>query len=448
MTRYYFGTDGIRGRVGDSIINPHFFQRLGSAVATVLQQHNINNVIIGRDTRESGIELQDALALGLTQYGINVELLGVLPTPAVAYLTRQQKNTVGAMITASHNLFQDNGIKFFDRDGMKLCDADEQLIAQEIDQLSQTPSAQPGKITHVSTAMQSYMQFCKQLSSKPVSLQGLNCVVDCANGATYQIAPQIFSDLGAQVTAIAVNPDGKNINQDCGSTHIDHLQTAVQQQQADVGIAFDGDGDRLMMVDHLGNVVDGDQMLCVLARQAAGNNALPGVVGTVMSNLGLEQAMQAAGIAFERAKVGDRYVLEMLKKRNWFLGGEASGHIVDLHHTTTGDGIVTALQILQIMVQQKKSLHDLTTAMVKRPQVLINVPAISHGVDLQQYPKISEAVKQVEVALADRGRVLLRPSGTEACVRVMVEGNDKHEVLQTAERLADFVKHQLAEGST
>ena len=442
--QHYFGTDGIRGRVNGDVINADFFQKLGWAVGCVLAGGENNTVLIGRDTRDSGEMLQTALIKGLTATGVQVKTLGILPTPAIAYLTKSLGMTAGAVISASHNDFQDNGIKFFNHNGMKLNDEIELKIEEKLAALKQIATSEtPGSVTCLQDASDRYIEFCQNTLPQSFKLQGIKIVLDCAQGATYQVAPIIFSNLGADVVALYCQPDGLNINKNCGATNVMSLQQMVLENKADVGIAFDGDGDRLMMVDHLGNIVDGDEVLCILAQEHASQNKnAAGVVGTLMSNLGLEQALSQQGITFERAKVGDRFVLERLLEKGWTLGGEASGHIVDLNYTTTGDGIISALQVLRVMQRRKQSLNKLKQLMVKRPQILINVP-VQRTVDLKEFPEIQQAATLAEQAMQGQGRVLLRVSGTEACIRVMVEGNDEQSVRQHAESLADFVKHSL-----
>lgn len=437
----YFGTDGIRGQVGKSLINAEFMLKLGWAVGKVLAQKDLATVLIGKDTRISGYMIESALQAGFSAAGVDTKILGPMPTPAIAYLTHSIRASAGIVISASHNTYQDNGVKFFDKNGYKLSDELELAIEAQIDTPMRTVSADRlGKAKRMVDAPGRYIEFCKSTFPSNLTLKGLKIVVDCANGATYYVSPHIFHELGAGVTAIGDQPDGFNINQGSGATDPRKLQKIVVDIGADIGIAFDGDGDRVIMVDHNGEVVDGDELLCIMAKdRLTGIGSASGVVGTVMSNLGLEQALQQYGIAFERAPVGDRYVLERLQKNGWLLGGEASGHIVDLDYTTTGDGIITALQILRIMQMSGKSLSELKRAMVKRPQVLINVPVFG-VVDIKKYPKIEKAVADAEKVLNGTGRVLLRPSGTEPVVRVMVEGNDEGLVRETAEALAQAVE--------
>jgi phosphoglucosamine mutase len=440
LSRKYFGTDGIRGRVGDYPVTPEFMLKLGWAAGRVLGTHRNDRVIIGKDTRISGYMFESALEAGLSAAGVDILLLGPMPTPAVAYLTRTLHACAGIVISASHNAFADNGIKFFSAEGTKLPDEVELAIEAEISNpMTTAESDLLGKAKRVQDAEGRYIEFCKSTIPLSLSLKGLNVVVDCANGATYNVAPSVFDELGATVRAIGVEPDGLNINQDCGSTYPQRLQKTVLEHQADVGIALDGDGDRVMMVDHRGELVDGDELLYIIAMSRFQNGSLTGgVVGTLMSNLGLEHALLSQNIAFERVNVGDRYVLERLHQTSSLIGGESSGHIICLDRTTTGDGIVSALQVLAAMVKSGKSLNELKTGMKKYPQHMINVP-VSGKMDLEQDTVIQEAVKSAEQRMAGRGRVLLRPSGTEPVVRVMVEGEDERQVHEEAEQLASVV---------
>ncbi len=431
----YFGTDGIRGRVGESPITAEFMLHLGYAAGCVFAKKNNHTVLIGKDTRISGYMFESALEAGLSAAGVNVGLLGVMPTPGIAYLTQQSDAIAGIVISASHNPYTDNGIKFFCRDGQKLSDATEFVIEDQLSKPMQTVSSDKlGKAHRVTDAVQQYQSFCIA-SCQHQSLKGLKIVLDCANGATYHVAPELFSQLGAQVIATAVNPDGLNINVDCGSTSPQSLQARVMAEKADLGIAFDGDGDRVMMVDNQGHLIDGDRMLYVLAKYRKGTM---GVVGTLMSNLGLELSLEQMQIPFVRANVGDRHVLEMLKQKNWTLGGEPSGHIICLDKTSTGDGIIAALQVLQVMMLQEKSLYDLQKDMLFFPQTLINVK-LDKKQDPLANPKVQSAISHAEKKLGTTGRVVLRASGTEPIVRVMVEGEDASHVKTIAEALADTV---------
>ncbi|MCG6969970.1 MAG: phosphoglucosamine mutase [Gammaproteobacteria bacterium] len=443
MTRKYFGTDGIRGRVGEGIINPEFVMKLGWAVGRVLGCNGSDQgkVIIGKDTRISGYMFESALEAGFSAAGVDISLLGPMPTPAIAYLTRTLRAQAGIVISASHNPHQDNGIKFFSGDGTKLSDKLELAIESELDKPMQcVDSARLGKAERVEDAAGRYIEFCKASVPFNMTLNHLKIVVDCAHGATYYVAPNVFEELGAEVYTIGTEPNGLNINDNCGSTRPEALQDKVLQVNADLGIGLDGDGDRVIMVDHKGEVVDGDELLYIIARSRVEEEKMNGaVVGTVMSNLGLEKALQLDGIALKRAKVGDRYVMEMLQKGGWVLGGESSGHIICLDRTTTGDGIISALQVLHAMFRSQRSLHELKNGMTKYPQCLVNV-RIKKKVDITSSTLLNDAVKQVELQLKDRGRVLLRPSGTEPLIRVMVEGNDKSEVELLANNLASVVK--------
>lgn len=439
-TRKYFGTDGIRGQVGTELINPEFMLKLGWAAGKVFGRHHaVAKVLIGKDTRISGYVLESALQAGLSAAGAHVQLLGPMPTPAVAYLTHSLRAAAGIVISASHNSYQDNGVKFFDRNGMKLSDEIECEIEEQLPQpLEMVATHQLGKLTRIHDAAGRYITFCKSVFPSALTLNGMRIAVDCAHGAAYHIAPSVFSELGAEVTTVGDKPNGININRGCGATDVRSLQQAVLQQRALVGIALDGDGDRLIMVDHNGERVDGDELLGILACYSEYH--YEGIVGTVMSNLGLEQAIHERGMQFIRTAVGDRYVLEGLQNKQWLLGGESSGHIVNLQHSTTGDGIISALQILAIMQRLEKSLAELKKVVVRRPQVLINVPLEGvKGVDLTPQSALQQAAIAVEKDFAGSGRVLLRASGTEPVVRVMVEGNDPEVVRRTAESLAEMV---------
>ena len=440
MSKKYFGTDGIRGRVGTAPITAEFMLKLGWAAGRVLASTGGKLVIIGKDTRISGYLFESALEAGLISAGIDIRLLGPMPTPAIAYLTRTLHASAGIVISASHNAYADNGIKFFSGEGTKLPDEVELAIEAELGRPMVTvDSAKLGKAERVGDAGGRYIEFCKSTIPMEMSLKGLRLVVDCANGATYQVAPSVFHELGAEVISIGAKPDGLNINRDCGSTWPERLQKTVLEQHADAGIALDGDGDRVLMVDHQGVLVDGDELLFIIALSRQQHGVLKGgVVGTLMSNLGLEHALQAHNIEFQRARVGDRYVLELLRQGGGQLGGESSGHIICLDRTTTGDGIVSALQVLAAMVQTGKPLAELKSGMKKYPQHMINVP-MGKAVDLDSVPTVQAAVKSAEQRLAGRGRVLLRNSGTEPVVRVMVEGEDEQAVREEADHLATAV---------
>jgi phosphoglucosamine mutase len=437
VSKKYFGTDGIRGRVGEYPVTAEFMLKLGWAAGRILGTRRNTRVIIGKDTRISGYMFESALEAGLSAAGVDILLLGPMPTPAVAYLTRTLHACAGIVISASHNAYADNGIKFFSSEGAKLPDEVELEIEAEISKpMTTVESDRLGKAKRVNDAEGRYIEFCKSTIPLSLSPRGLKVVVDCAHGATYAVAPSVLEELGAEVVAIGVEPNGLNINQECGSTHPQRLQKTVLEHQADVGIALDGDGDRVIMVDHRGELVDGDELLYIIAVSRLQGGALGGsVVGTLMSNLGLEHALLSHNITFERANVGDRYVLERLNQTSSMLGGESSGHIICLDRTTTGDGIVSALQVLAAMVKSGKSLHELKTGMKKYPQHMINVP-VSGKVDLEKAAAVQQAVRSAEQRMAGRGRVLLRPSGTEPVVRVMVEGEDEQQVREEAEQLA------------
>lgn len=439
--RKYFGTDGIRGTVGQSPITPDFVLKLGWAAGKVLARHGSRKVLIGKDTRISGYMLESALEAGLAAAGLSAAFTGPMPTPAVAYLTRTFRAEAGIVISASHNPYDDNGIKFFSIDGTKLPDDVEEAIEAEMEKpLTCVSSAELGRASRITDAAGRYIEFCKSCFPNELSLNGLKIVVDCANGATYHIAPNVLRELGAEVITIGCEPDGMNINEKCGATDTKALQARVLAEKADVGMALDGDGDRLMMVDHQGNVVDGDQILYIMAREALRNGKLKGgAVGTLMSNMGLEIALKQLGIPFSRAKVGDRYVLEMMLEKGWRLGAENSGHVIALDMTTTGDGIVAGLQVLAAMVGNRMSLKDLTSGMTLFPQVLENVRFSGNGNPLDA-EKVKAAVIAVEEKMQGRGRVLLRKSGTEPLIRVMVEGEDLEQVRQYAKAIAAEVQ--------
>jgi len=447
MTKHYFGTDGIRGRVGEHPITPDFMLKLGWAAGKVLARHASDSrklILIGKDTRISGYMFESALEAGLISAGVNVGLLGPMPTPAIAYLTRTFNAQAGIVISASHNPHEDNGIKFFCGEGRKLPDDVEHEIEAQLNETMRIEDPTLlGKAKRISDASGRYIEFCKSTVPFGFHLRGLRIAVDCANGATYHIAPNVLRELGAEVFELAVKPDGLNINQNCGSTHPGELQRVVLEQAADLGIAFDGDGDRVLFVDHRGEVVDGDELLYIIARDQKARGKCNGVVGTLMTNLGFELAVKELGIPFERSKVGDRYVIETMQKNGWNLGGESSGHIVCNHVTTTGDGIVSALQVLLAMRNSSQSLAEIKSGMKKFPQVMINVRA-GQKFDLAAYPQIASAIKSTEDKLGAQGRVLLRPSGTEPLVRVMLEGADAALVKPLAIELAAVVEAALA----
>lgn len=439
--RKYFGTDGIRGKVGEAPITPDFVLKLGWAAGKVLARHGSKKVLIGKDTRISGYMLESALEAGLAAAGLSAAFTGPMPTPAIAYLTRTFRAEAGIVISASHNPFDDNGIKFFSAEGTKLPDDVEEAIELEMEKpLTCVESAELGRASRIVDAAGRYIEFCKGSFPSELSLNGLKIVVDCANGATYHIAPNVLRELGATVIAIATQPDGMNINKECGATDLHKLQQRVLEEKADLGLAYDGDGDRIMMVDHLGAKVDGDQILYIIAREGLRQGQLRGgVVGTLMSNMGLELALKQLGIPFARAKVGDRYVLEMMKDKNWRLGAENSGHVILLDKTTTGDGIVASLQVLTALVRNHMSLHDLCSGMKMLPQVLVNVRFSGAGNPLED-EAVKSVTAEVEKTLAGCGRVLLRKSGTEPLIRVMVEGENEAQVTELAHRIADKVK--------
>ena len=444
MGRKYFGTDGVRGRVGQFPITPEFVLKLGWAAGKVFAGHGANRVLIGKDTRLSGYMFESALEAGLSAAGVDAWLLGPMPTPAIAYLTRTFNANAGIVISASHNPYYDNGIKFFSSQGTKLPDSVEYAIESMLDKdMDVTDSAELGRARRIEDAAGRYVEYCKATVRPHLDLSGMHIVVDAAHGATYHVGPDVFRELGAKVDAIGISPDGLNINQGVGSTSLDALKAAVAEKKAHLGIAFDGDGDRVLMVDHSGREVDGDELLYVIARYRHSQCELAGgVVGTVMSNLGLEKAMEAEGIPFVRARVGDRYVNELLLAKGWQLGGESSGHLICRHVSTTGDGIVAALQVLRVMVATGRSLADLCSDMVKYPQTMINV-RMSERVDPEKNETICQAVQQAESDMAGRGRVLLRTSGTEPVIRVMIEGDDAKEVSERCRALANVVEAEL-----
>lgn len=445
MARKYFGTDGIRGHVGQFPITPEFMLKLGWAAGMAFRKHGKCRILVGKDTRISGYMFESALQAGLSAAGADVLLLGPMPTPAVAYLTRTFHADAGIVISASHNPHYDNGIKFFSGRGTKLPDEMELMIEELIDTpMTVAESAQLGKASRINDAAGRYIEFCKSSVPTSTDLSGMKIVLDCAHGATYKVAPSVFKELGAEVVVIAAQPDGLNINADVGSTHVGQLQKAVIEHGADLGIAFDGDGDRVMMVDHTGTQVDGDELLYVIATDLQDRGLLEGgVVGTLMSNLGLELALKAREIPFVRANVGDRYVMAEMLGRNWALGGENSGHIVCAQHVSTGDAIIAALQVVLALRRRGQSLAQERLALKKCPQVLINV-RFSGDRDPVSDPQVKAACDGVTEQMAGRGRVLLRKSGTEPLVRVMVEGESEKEVRRYAEELARVVTEVCA----
>ena len=434
----FFGTDGIRGKVGEEPITADFFLKLGWAVGSVLAQKGKSSVIIGKDTRVSGYIFESALEAGFLSAGVDVGMLGPMPTPGVAYLTQAYNANAGVVISASHNPFHDNGVKFFSADGLKLSDADQAAIEQKLGEPMQSvDSSNLGKARRHEQPLGRYIEFCKSSFDRSLKLDGLKIVIDCANGATYHMADNVFFELGADIHVIHNTPDGFNINQNCGATDTASLQETVLQTKADLGIAFDGDGDRVMMVDHTGALVDGDELVFIIAKawheQQRLDNAT--VVGTKMSNLGMRHGLRDLGIAFIEADVGDRFVMEQMQSHGAVLGGEGSGHIICLNQTTSGDGIIAALQVLAVMAQSGLSLQALKSQMQKYPQVLINVKT-EKRIDLDQHSALQQAKTEVEDALGDEGRVLIRASGTEPLIRVMVEGKDQALVQASAEKLA------------
>ncbi|PCJ22772.1 MAG: phosphoglucosamine mutase [SAR86 cluster bacterium] len=445
-TKKFFGTDGIRGTVGKAPITPDFMLKLGWAAGTVFAKEDSvrNKILIGKDTRISGYMFEAALEAGVTAAGVDIILLGPMPTPAIAYLTRTLRAQAGIVISASHNSFEDNGIKFFSSEGTKLPDEVEFAIEEQLEKnISTVTSESLGKATRITDAAGRYIEFCKSTVGSNLNFNGLKIVIDCAHGSTYHIAPSVFEELGATVTSIGVSPDGLNINEKAGSTSPEKLAATVLTEQADVGVAFDGDGDRLIMVDHLGNIIDGDEILYVIARDRRRQNIdVGGVVGTAMSNLGLELALDALDVPFARTAVGDRYVMREMLDRGWDLGGESSGHIICLDKTTTGDGIVSALQVLVAITTSGKSLAELTSKMHKLPQSMINV-RLTDSMNVTDNKAIQAAVKKVEAKLGKTGRVLLRLSGTEPVVRVMIEGENPDVVDKLARELSEVVANEV-----
>lgn len=439
--RKYFGTDGVRGKVGSYPITPDFALKLGWAAGKVLASQGSKMVLIGKDTRISGYMLESALEAGLAAAGLSAAFTGPMPTPAIAYLTRTFRAEAGIVISASHNPYYDNGIKFFSAKGTKLPDEIEEAIEAMLEQpMDCVESAELGKASRINDAAGRYIEFCKGTFPAHLGLEGYKIVVDCANGATYHIAPNVLRELGAEVIEIGTDPNGLNINEKCGATDVTALQAKVVETQADVGLAYDGDGDRIMMVDHLGNKVDGDQILFIIAREALRSGQLKGgVVGTLMSNMSLEIALKMLGVPFLRANVGDRYVLEKMVENDWTLGGENSGHIIIADKNTTGDGIVASLAVLAAMAQHKLSLNELASAVKLFPQVLINV-RFAGGDNPLESDAVKSVAANVEKRLEGKGRILLRKSGTEPLIRVMVECQDAELAQQCAEEIAEAVK--------
>lgn len=443
MSRKYFGTDGIRGRVGDSPVTPDFMLKLGWATGKVFASSDgaRPTVVIGKDTRVSGYMLESALQAGLVAAGANVKLLGPLPTPGIALLTRSQKAEAGIVISASHNPYYDNGIKFFNGHGSKLSDELELQIEAMIDAPMETvDSEQLGKASRIADAAGRYIEYCKSTFPDELSLKGLKIVIDCAHGATYHIAPGVFEELGADIILMGASPDGYNINDGVGSTEPAALQQRVLEEKADLGIAFDGDGDRLQMVNHAGELLTGDDVLYILAmHRIATGGSDAGVVGTLMTNMGLELALEQSGLRLARAKVGDRYVKELMVSEGWSLGGESSGHIICSNLSTTGDGVIAALQVLSAVVASGRGLQELTSGFTPLPQVLLNV-RIKKGFDITAHQAISDACERVERELVGRGRLLLRPSGTEPVIRVMVEGDETVAIDALANEVAEAIR--------
>ena len=439
--RKYFGTDGVRGKVGSYPITPDFALKLGWAAGKVLASQGSKMVLIGKDTRISGYMLESALEAGLAAAGLSAAFTGPMPTPAIAYLTRTFRAEAGIVISASHNPYYDNGIKFFSAKGTKLPDEIEEAIEAMLEQpMDCVESAELGKASRINDAAGRYIEFCKGTFPAHLGLEGYKIVVDCANGATYHIAPNVLRELGAEVIEIGTDPNGLNINEKCGATDVTALQAKVVETKADVGLAYDGDGDRIMMVDHLGNKVDGDQILFIIAREALRSGQLKGgVVGTLMSNMSLEIALKMLGVPFLRANVGDRYVLEKMVENDWTLGGENSGHIIIADKNTTGDGIVASLAVLAAMAQHKLSLNELASAVKLFPQVLINV-RFAGGDNPLESDAVKSVAADVEKRLEGKGRILLRKSGTEPLIRVMVECQDAELAQQCAEEIAETVK--------
>ena len=440
--RKFFGTDGIRGRVGEYPITPEFIMKLGWAAGRVLAKNGNGPVLIGKDTRLSGYMFESALEAGLSAAGVDIRLLGPLPTPGIAYLTHNTRAQAGIVISASHNPYHDNGIKFFSSDGKKLPDDIELAIEAELDQAMYIDGpSRLGKARRINDAPRRYIEFCKSRFDSKLNLSGLHIVIDCAHGACYHITPKVISELGAKIDVIGAEPDGVNINDGYGATSTEKLTQAVLFRQADIGIALDGDGDRVILVDSQGEVVDGDEILYIIAKSKA-ESINGAVVGTLMSNQGLESAIKDLNLKFYRANVGDRYVMDVLSENNLKLGGESSGHIIDLNMATSGDGTISALQVLHVMTQTGKSLHDLKSGMIKYPQKLVNVKLKSEF-DPNKLPEINAAVHEAEQILGDNGRVLLRPSGTEPVMRVMVEGADLVEVDSLIQMLVSRVENIL-----
>lgn len=445
-TKHYFGTDGIRGRVGGALINPELILKFGWALGNILSRQGRSKVLIGKDTRISGYMLESALEAGLSAAGVDSYLLGPMPTPGVAYLTRTFRAQAGIVISASHNSFHDNGLKIFTQQGLKISDEMECDIEKMMaEPLEVVESSQLGKAHRIKDAVGRYIEFCKSNIPSRLRLFGKKIVVDCANGATYNIAPNVFTELGAEVIEVGTNPTGLNINAGCGSTNTKTLKECVIAEKADLGIALDGDGDRVVMIDHNGKELDGDDLLYIITKDCVTYDRMQGgVIGTVMTNLGVEHAIKKLGVDFKRCAVGDRNVMHALREEGWFLGGESSGHIMDLSMTTTGDGIISALQVLRAMVNSGRKLYDLKKDVEKYPQVMINIP-IQAKVILEKETKIMEALAQAEKLLGEYGQVLLRTSGTEPLIRLMVQGQDNDIIQNIASELSAFIKEHIVQ---
>ncbi|MCI0653102.1 MAG: phosphoglucosamine mutase [Methylococcaceae bacterium] len=444
MKKKFFGTDGIRGKVGEYPITPDFVLKLGWATGRVFASKIGSNIAIGKDTRISGYMFESAFEAGLSASGANTQLLGPMPTPAIAYLTRTFRAQAGIVISASHNPYYDNGIKFFSSAGVKLPDEIELAIERELDrEMTTVSSSELGKATRLNDAAGRYIEFCKSTIPATMDFSGVKIVVDCAHGSTYHVAPYVFDEIGADIVRIGCEPNGLNINENCGATNPALLQQKVLSESADLGIALDGDGDRVIMVDHKGEVVEGDELLYIIAKSRLKAGKLRGpVIGTVMSNLGLEQALAELGVVMKRAAVGDRYVMELIETYDALLGGENSGHIICKDRNTTGDGIIAALQVLAEIMRSNQSLHELKQGMIKYPQILVNVK-VRNPANLSEFECIQKAKIEIENILGADGRVLLRPSGTEPLIRVMVEGKDLDMVDVLANQLADIVSEAL-----
>lgn len=447
ISRKYFGTDGIRGKVGKFPIVPDFILKLGWAAGKILSQRSgSKKIIIGKDTRISGYMLESALGSGMSAAGISTIFTGPIPTPAISYLTKNLQAEAGIVISASHNSFNDNGIKFFSFDGSKLSDEVETAIEQQMMKpIKCVECKKLGISSFIKDASGYYIKFCKSTFPSEINLNKLKIVVDCANGSTYNIVPNVLSELGAEVYCIANTPNGININNNCGAMNVSCLRKMVLETQADIGLAFDGDGDRVIMVDHRGNKIDGDQIVYVLAKEMLRTDQLQGggIIGTFMSNSGLEIALQQLGVPFIRTQIGDRYVLASMKKHNWKIGAENSGHIILLDKTTTGDGIIASLQVLKSMIYNNMSLYELCSNMKLLPQVVINVPIDHNNINLLDYNSIKKLIYNIEQDLYKKGRVIVRQSGTEPVIRIMVEGHDSDQVLSSANYIAEVVKKEL-----